>query len=90
MPRSRLIAEIRAADQRLAAERRALASQGRARLDYLGRVSPLLLLGGGLLAGLVVGRLVSPAGAGCRAAYLGSIQFWRLAGGAIALLAARP
>src|SRR5690606_40009099 len=88
MARSRLIAEINALDQRLAAERGVLASQGRARIDRLGRVAPLWLLGGGLLAGLVVGRLASPAGGGARGFLLGGMQLWRLSGGVVARLSA--
>src|SRR5690606_15458932 len=100
MARSRLIAEINALDQRLAAERGALASQGRARIARLGRGAPRWLLGGRMLAGLAVaglecpagvgGRLAPPAGAGARGFLLGGMHLCRLSGGVLALLAARP
>jgi len=87
--RQQLIGNIQALDGLLTAQQHQLRLNGQRRMARLRRVSPLWLVGGGLVTGLVAGRLASSrtladigllGRAGLYSWVLGGIRLWRLSG----------
>lgn len=73
-----LITDIKRLERRLNLQRSALQLNTRQRQASLRRLSPFWLLGGGLLAGVLLGRLAQPGQQGIYAVSLGGLKVWRL------------
>lgn len=89
MARQQLIADIHNLDQLLATRQHNLRLSGEQRMARLRRASPLWLVGGGIAAGLLAGRLASRRttsaahrlGAASLSSWLlGGIRLWQLSG----------
>ena len=80
MSRARLNADILALDLELTARRARLRASSRERVERLREVPPMLLLGGGVAAGLATGLLASCCGPRFYTLCGNGVRLWRLAG----------
>ena len=80
MSRAQLSTDLLALDLELTARRARLRASGRERIERLREVPPMLLLGGGVAAGLATGLLASCCGPRFYTLCGNGVRLWRMAG----------
>ena len=80
MSRAQLSTDILALELELTARRARLRATGEERIERLRAVPPMLLLGGGVAAGMATGLLASCCGSRFSTLFGNSLRLWRVAG----------